>query len=174
MGYTSYFRQKPVLDQEKFNEFSAVVAKLLNTDEARKLLAYEYNQTNKPPVVSNQEVRFNGKEDDGHETFLFARETKIGNYQKEKGAGMAFNFCKTAQKPYDKYVVACLIIAKSIFGKDVAISSDGDLNDWQVGKGLAEQAMFSTIELNHDGEHFVVESKAKETSVEEFIADITK
>lgn len=88
---------------------------------------------------------------------------------------MAFGFCKTAQKPYDKYVVACLIIAKSIFGKDVTISSDGDLEEWQEGKALAEQAMDSTVVLsrNADGE-FLVEVEAKETSIEDFVADITK
>ena len=54
---------------------------------------------------------------------------------------MAFNFCKTARKSYDKYVVACLILAKLCFGNDVKISSDGDLEDWEEGKELIENEL---------------------------------
>jgi hypothetical protein len=152
-----------------------VVAELLDTDEAKTLLAYESDSISQLPHVSNQKVHFNGKGEDGHETFLFQRKEEIRDYQTAEGAKRAFVFCKTAQKPYDKYVVACLIIAKSIFGKDVNISSDGDLEDWQEGKKLAETAMNSTVTLsqNKDGQ-FQVESKKNETSPEEFIADITR
>lgn len=175
MGYTSYWYQNPVLSQKKFNEFSEVVARLLDTDDAKQLLAYERDETDKTPSVTNQMVRFNGKGEDGHETFLFQRKEEIRDYQKAKGAKMAFGFCKTARKPYDKYVVACLIIAKSIFGEDVVISSDGELDDWQVGKGLAEQAMDSTVVLTQDADgYFLVEAEINETSIEDFVADITR
>lgn len=152
-----------------------MIAKLLDTSDAKTLLAYESDSISQLPHVSNQMVHFNGKGEDGHETFVFARETEIRDYQKQEGAKRAFSFCKTAQKPYDKYVVACLIIAKSIFGKDVTISSDGDLEEWQEGKALAETAMNSTVTLSKDEDgNFYVESKKNETTPEEFIADITR
>jgi len=176
MGYTSYWYQKPVLNQKKFNSFAEVVDRLLNTNEAKTLLAYESDSISQLPHVSNQMVHFNGKGEDGHETFLFQRKEEIKDYiQKAEGAKRTFVFCKTAQKPYDKYVVACLIIAKSIFGKDVNIYSNGSLEEWQEGKKLAETAMNSTVVLsrNEDGE-FQVEYKKNETSPEEFIADITR
>ena len=37
-----------------------------------------------------------------------------------------FNFCKTAHKPYDKYVVEVLSLAEMRFGDLIEISSDGD------------------------------------------------
>lgn len=49
---------------------------------------------------------------------------------------MAFMFCKTAYKPYDKYVTACLVLAKRHFGKDVKVSSDGEIKDWEKGIDL--------------------------------------
>ena len=152
-----------------------MVAELLDTNEAKTLLAYESDSISQLPHASNQMVHFNGKGFDGHETFLFQRKEEIRDYRKDEGAKRAFVFCKTAQKPYDKYVVACLIIAKSIFGKDVNISSDGTLEEWQEGKKLAETAMNSTVVLSQDKDgEFQVESKKSETSPEEFIADITR
>ena len=152
-----------------------MVAELLDTNEAKQLLAYESDSISQLPHVGSQMVHFNGKGEDGHETFILERVTEIKDYQKAEGAKTAFNFCKTARKPYDKYVVACLIIAKSIFGKDITISSDGELDEWQEGKKLAEQVMNSTVVLTQDAdEDFQVEAEAKETSIEEFIADITR
>ena len=40
-----------------------------------------------------------------------------------------WSFCKTARKPYDLLVCACLIATHEILGYDV--SSDGDLEDWK-------------------------------------------
>ena len=106
---------------------------------------------------------------------MFQRKEEIRDYRKDAGAKRAFVFCKTAQKPYDKYVVACLIIAKSIFGKDVNISSNESLEEWQEGKKLAETAMNSRVTLSQNKDvEFQVEIKKNETSPEEFIADITR
>ena len=67
-----------------------------------------------------------------HETFSVYRK-----HEKPKHAHhdekIQFGFCKTARKPYDVMVVACLILYKYYFRKDVEISSDGDLDDWQKG-----------------------------------------
>lgn len=57
----------------------------------------------------------------GHETFIFERKEKRSS----------FGFCKTARKPYDLMVCACLILAKYYFGDMVKVSSDGDENDWK-------------------------------------------
>ena len=40
-----------------------------------------------------------------------------------------FNFCKTARKPYDLLVCACLIAAKKELNYEV--HSDGKKEDWQ-------------------------------------------
>lgn len=36
-----------------------------------------------------------------------------------------FQFCKTARKPYDTAVTACLLLAKHHFGSAIEITSDG-------------------------------------------------
>ena len=46
-----------------------------------------------------------------------------------------FEFCKTAQKPYDKYVVAMLIAVAQITDS-ISVSSDGDQEDWLEGLQL--------------------------------------
>ena len=114
-----------------------VVKKILALD-TENLLAREYDNISKKPEVTSKYIRFNGKLEQGHETFFFSRITEIQNYQSDKS--MAFSFCKTARKEYDKFVTACLIYAKLIFGNDIRISSDGDIADWQTGKSLVEKA----------------------------------
>ncbi len=170
MGYTHYMRQKPGLNQKKFTEFAEYVEQLLSTDEAKEMLAFEYDQPNKPVKVTDQVIWFNGKGDEGHETLVIQRKVKASG----SVSGKAFSFCKTARKPYDKYVTACYLLAKIVFGEDVIISSDGEIEDWQAGKELVEGLLYSTLTITADKEHkFQVEVVSKETTPEEFIADIT-
>jgi hypothetical protein len=49
---------------------------------------------------------------------------------------LGFNFCKTAAKPYDSVVTACLLVARDHFSSSVlSIDSDGSwaAGDWQQG-----------------------------------------
>jgi hypothetical protein len=73
----------------------------------------------------------NGQAEDDvcHETFCLGR------------LHTSFQFCKTAQKPYDTVVVACLIAAQVIAleaGFSMKLSSDGDEDDWRDGFALYE------------------------------------
>lgn len=153
MGYTHYHYTKPELDVKKWKQFTDGVKKILALDTGN-ILAREYDDTGKKPEVTSKHVRFNGKNDEGHETFMLSRISKVADYQSDKS--MAFNFCKTARKEYDKFVTACLIYAKLIFGDDVIISSDGEVVDWQAGKSLVEKALVKdefeiVIESDADG-----------------------
>lgn len=49
------------------------------------------------------------------------------------------DFCKTALKPYDTVVVACLITLKHYLGQGFSVDSDGDAADWQAGLELAKR-----------------------------------
>lgn len=69
-----------------------------------------------------------------HETFSLTREYVD-----------AFAFCKTARKPYDLMVKACLILYKYFFPY-VTISSDGDEEDWMDAKKFVA-AVHPTIAL---------------------------
>jgi len=81
-----------------------------------------------------------GKDDPalGHETFIVLR--KVGSVDQviEDGDPRHFSFCKTARKPYDLMVTACLILYKHYF-PEVRISSDGDIDEWKESfKFIAE------------------------------------
>ena len=106
MGFTRYWEFEK-LDSEKFKDFSSI-CQLLIDDVDIPLDDVTVNET---------QVRFNGVDDDGHETFNFSL-NKDG-----------FNFCKTATKPYDEVVCGCLYIAKLIFGDSIKINQDSDSSD---------------------------------------------
>ncbi len=74
---------------------------------------------------------FNGSRENGHENFVLREMLHLNE---------SFNFCKTAQKPYDTLVKACLLILKSKLGDAIEISSDGNVQDWIAGLALAKQS----------------------------------
>lgn len=72
-------------------------------------------------------IGFNGCGDDAHETFSFPT----------GWSGGLGSFTKTARKPYDAYVVACLLAARAhIPLRILSIGSDGDAADWEAGAKL--------------------------------------
>lgn len=105
MGFTRYWEFSG-LDEEKFSDFSSVC----------KVLVDSINIPLEDITINERQVRFNGVDEDGHETFYFSLD-KSG-----------FNFCKTNIKPYDEVVCGCLYIAKVIFGEDIRINQDG----WEI------------------------------------------
>ena len=75
-------------------------------------------------------LEFNGTADEAHETFSLR-----DHWSKNE----AFNFCKTASKPYDIVVVACLIVLQHYLGDELLeVGSDGDASDWEEGLQLAK------------------------------------
>lgn len=98
----------------------------------------------------------------GHETFVILRKVrKQDDWRSDKKA--IFNFCKTACKPYDLMVTACLILYKYYFRNDVQISSDGNEEDW------SEACKFIGVALPH-GKGVIVELKLSEILFERNIA----
>lgn len=75
---------------------------------------------------------FNGTGDLGHENFYLCDHWSANDN---------FNFCKTAQKPYDIVVVACLITLHHYIGDLMEIGSDGDASDWVDGLELAKKVL---------------------------------
>lgn len=111
MGYTRYWRSnKEVLDDKKFKHFSHIC----------KLVTENMDIPLDDVIIDDNVVRFNGVDDDAHETFVFCKKTN------------SFNFCKTQRKPYDELVCACLEFAKNIFKDDITVSSDGENMDEEV------------------------------------------
>jgi len=125
MGYTSYFYRKQELDAEKFASFAEDVRTLLSRADIPLTGVDDCDG----PTINKDTIWFNGKDDDAHETMVIHQIYQGLHAGDEK----PFAFCKTAHKPYDKYVVATLILAKLYFEKDFDISSDGDIPEWQEG-----------------------------------------
>jgi len=128
MGYTHYWTSKEV-SKEQFAEFVSVCKKLrgklpktTNTAGGYYLsdsvVIKGWDGTGKPQF-DQKGVGFNGDaaDDLDHETFLITPEPRD-------------SFCKTARKPYDLLVTACLIAAYEILKYDV--SSDGKMTDWKA------------------------------------------
>lgn len=103
MGFTRYWEFKS-LDSEKFKDFSKLCDLLIDTMDIPV----------EDVTVNDTQVRFNGVDEDGHETFNFSLNKPD------------FNFCKTNVKPYDELVCGCLYIAKLIFGDTIRVNQDCD------------------------------------------------
>ena len=118
MGYTHYWYQNENLDADLFKKASADCEKVC----VGASIQFEYDDS-KPPIFNAEQIRFNGIEDDGHETFHITRDFE-SSYPQTNNKGQFFSFCKTACKPYDKLVTACLVVLNHYFGEAISISSD--------------------------------------------------
>ena len=137
MGYTHYWRQQRDFTDTEWQELTRLT-KLILADFLKLQLYSELN-------INNEEIRFNGKGDDGHETFRITKKKreKMDYEEQEAYDKGAFEFCKTAQKPYDKYVVAVLCALYNLSNVPPQrnrnahpmreIISDGNTKDWTEG-----------------------------------------
>lgn len=100
MGYTLYWKfETPFTDIE--HELFTRCARAVIRDQI-KILGSGWGDDDSLPLLTADELSLNGLGDDAHETFFL----EFG----APGSG----FCKTSRKPYDKVVVALLIIAESV------------------------------------------------------------
>ena len=125
MGYTHYYGFTKYANQKRINELFPTAVELFKDGLAllpKRLSRYGRRsylvlcgwdgEAKSKPVINNNEIRFNGKGDYAHETFLLDHNTRS-------------EFCKTARKPYDLAVCMCLLCFKEVFGDDFRYSSDG-------------------------------------------------
>jgi len=117
MGYTHYFEVTTKVSDEQWNTLTDAVKRIIAAATEENIeLAFEYDNPSRLPCVDNNTIRFNGVGDEGHETFIIARD-------------QGWEFCKTAQKPYDRVVVAVLTVAAEVIG--LKVTSDGNASEWQ-------------------------------------------
>ena len=152
MGYTHYWRQHRDFNDTEWRVITRL-AKLITADGLGVLAHHpdaingdEYYGEKEDDVfiIDNEQIRFNGIGEDGHETFLITKKKPEEDFQ----------FCKTARKPYDKYVVAVLCAIYHVYlqmEKTVMnISSDGNTEDWTEGlfhavRSTREEQMYCPI-----------------------------
>jgi len=134
MGYTHYWRPTRDLTEDEWDNIRQVAKTILKDNHGIIL-------DNEPTDSQNLSITYdsilcNGIGDDGHETFYLTRKMRND-----------FEFCKTAQKPYDKYIVAMLIAVAQITDS-ITVSSDGDQSDWLEGLQLYVERCTSNDTLN--------------------------
>lgn len=153
MGYTHYWTQT-----RNFTPAEWIVV----VDDIRAILTYAQHDCGIALANGNgdggtspefgESISFNGVGDDSHETMLINRRVPKAKYDGDRNP--SWDFCKTAQKPYDAVVVACLCYLTTvtrredpashepIIGTEVfTASSDGDASDFLVGLDLARKAL---------------------------------
>jgi len=151
MGYTHYWTFKPAARGEASQVEAAYQTAV--RDCQRIILAYQKENGGLSGYSAHTKlgqyggIKLNGKGDDGHEDF-FLREHFSQNLDQVYGlGGGGFNFCKTAQKPYDVVVVACLCVLAYRLGDNVKVSSDGSVSDWAEGLELARRVLKRKIKM---------------------------
>ncbi len=164
MGFTHYFRRPKPLAKKTFKLFVADVRKLVKASAEKGVyLADGGGTVGTVPQVDNTIVAFNGMdysdkggEDGSHETLHIPQ-----------GGSDGFNFCKTAQKPYDLVVIAVLIALKKHF-PSIELSSDGDQDDWEEGIEFCQNTLGYGVgfdveegDFDDDGEIMTTEEVVK-------------
>lgn len=159
MGYTHYWRfhrdnMKTEKLRQTFKKASEEIQKLYENLPLFPKTGYYTDRSilikgglgEGMPIINETEVWFNGesKTDMDHETFCVSW-----------NAGMDFDFCKTARKPYDLLVCLSLLSFLNHYGSEIfQLSSDGDASEWQeavdlyndiTGKGISNP--FETAEV---------------------------
>jgi len=133
MGYTHYWSiEKTIKIKTKMvKDLQKIIYK------HKEIIQFE-SDDEQEPICNSNGIRFNGIDDDGHETFnvLFTKHD---------------NFCKTARKPYDLAVCECLLIIKGWFGDSMELSSDGFLGgeldeNWPIAIKNVTDIGYSVIE----------------------------
>ena len=146
MGYTHYWNftmnPKDIKDGEKkFKKAVELLKKCIAKVPAELDVPYYGKHPFKlaggdgtgEPIFNDDKVCFNGFEGDedlSHETCYFALDNP----------DFDFDFCKTAEKPYDVAVCLALLCFKKAFGDDFKWSSDrnGSEFGWRLAHSIAD------------------------------------
>ena len=132
MGSTHYWSFGPFIEEKAYKTALKECRKIVKA--CRVPLG---NAAGEGLPTLNDGVWFNGVGADGHETFALGRIPLI-EYP---------NFCKTARKPYDRVVTACLCVLHEHLGKGVQVTSDGDPHEWEAGRALASEVLGRDIKI---------------------------
>jgi len=141
MGYTHYWTQKRDWTPAEWLEVRAEIEAILKFAEHDRgiPLGDGAGDGGTSPEIGDNAIWFNGLGEDAHETMGINRvrpKLDSGQPKNEYGADL----CKTARKPYDQVVTACLCYLSSVT-ESHCVSSDGVGSDFLAGLELARQAL---------------------------------
>lgn len=135
MGYTHYWDQPYTISPEDWSTIKTDISAILTfAQEKRRIkLGGANGEPRTAPEITDEKIWFNGvstkRRDDSHETMCI-----------DRAPSDSFTFCKTAMKPYDDAVAACLCYLSSI-SKTHRVTSDGSGEDFITGVELARAAL---------------------------------
>jgi len=129
MGYTHYWTKERDITDPEWEQITEIARKVIKTARSKYLIsvAWESDEIGRPPQIDSEVIRFNGIDEDGHETFYLSRKAS------------EFDFCKTARKDYDMIVVA-ILQACAVYCTGFSWRSDGDREDHADGVALYNTA----------------------------------
>ena len=127
MGYTHYWTVSAEAPIKDYRAAMRDIFKLIKNSPV--ILGDGFGDT-VPKKFHKGFVWFNGLGENAHETFHLPDFPPKG-----------FQFCKTARKPYDLVVTACLAVLKEHLGNAVDVSSDGYAKEWLPGIEFASKVL---------------------------------
>lgn len=142
MGYTHYFSinkeaafGRTAEYEQKYQLALRQCARIAKNYNAR-LKAVDKKHPNRlsgftvhTPISKYGGLHINGTAEFAHEDFCLRE-----HFTQNQGG-----FCKTARKPYDVVITACLITLKHYLGQGFQVESDGLASDWIEGLELAKK-----------------------------------
>tara|TARA_R100000789_G_scaffold95346_1_gene95827 strand:- start:400 stop:828 length:429 start_codon:yes stop_codon:yes gene_type:complete len=139
MGYTHYWRQYDGFNSDKWDTL---------VQHSLHLQAAVYPSAKLADVeMSDFRISFNGVKPQNHEYFVLDRVMSPPNstdVQKEH----YFDFCKTAQKPYDLMVMCVLLVANALEPDVITYATDGAGSDWQPAIDLVNKVCNLDVSFN--------------------------
>ena len=141
MGYTHYWTQNRDFTIEEWVDIRADIEAILQFAEHERgiPLANGLGAGGTRPEINYDRIWFNGLEEGRHETMCIDRVREpldSGQSKDELGGAL----CKTARKPYDQVVTACLCYLSSVT-ETHSVTSNGHGYNFLSGLELARQAL---------------------------------
>jgi hypothetical protein len=145
MGYTHYASRPKTLPIRKFKLAAEDCRKVVEALCLEKGFKVQFSLDDpKPPHFGADSIRFNGEGENGHETFVIDRVYEPYSEQPKPSRGEGWiEFTKTARKPYDAAVCACLIVFQHYLGKAYSVRSDGNDDDegWVAARAGCQRVL---------------------------------
>jgi len=133
MGYTHYWTFGPFIGEKEYKAALTDCRKIIRNSPVP---VANWDGKGKPTLRNG--FNFNGVGEDHHENFSMSIEPDREDFQ----------FCKTARKPYDVVVVACLCAMQDRLGrKAFEVTSDGDAHEWEEGRALASKVLGREVKI---------------------------
>lgn len=141
MGYTHYFTQNKMVDNEAWDnictDIRKVIASMSNSITVQSDTETEGFGFDSDAICNKDWINFNGVDDEGHETFYVPRHHS------------GFCFCKTNRKPYDLLVCSSLLIIHHYAPDCYDITSNGNQQDWVAAMELNARQLGYAYGLPH-------------------------